>query len=165
MDRGRPVWRGSVCVRLPSASRARSLVGSTPEDDHAFVPLGTSPPGPPLGRPAPPTPTVPVRILVAVNDRFLRALRREAVDRTPVWFMRQAGRYLPEYRKLRGDRDILDAIREPEGAVELPLQPLRRMPVDAAIVFADIMVPVAAIGVPVRIEAGGGPGVGGARPE
>src|SRR4029453_10126134 len=93
----------------------------------------------------------PVRILWAVNDRFLRALRREPVDRTPVWFMRQAGRYLPEYRELRGDRNILDAIREPEVAVELTLQPLRRMPLDAAIVFADIMVPVAAIGVPVRI--------------
>jgi uroporphyrinogen decarboxylase len=92
-----------------------------------------------------------------VNDRFLRALRREPVDRTPVWFMRQAGRYLPEYRKLRGDRDILDAIREPEVAVELTLQPLRRMPLDAAIVFADIMVPVAAIGVSVRIESGVGP--------
>ena len=71
--------------------------------------------------------------------------------------MRQAGRYLPEYRELRGDRDILDAIREPEVAVELTLQPLRRMPLDAAIVFADIMVPVAAIGVPVRIEPGVGP--------
>jgi uroporphyrinogen decarboxylase len=92
-----------------------------------------------------------------VNDRFLRALRREPVDRTPVWFMRQAGRYLPEYRELRGDRDILDAIREPEVAVALTLQPLRRMPLDAAIVFADIMVPVAAIGVPVRIEANVGP--------
>jgi uroporphyrinogen decarboxylase len=83
-----------------------------------------------------------------VNDRLLRALRREPVDRTPVWFMRQAGRYLPEYRELRGDRDILEAVREPEVAVELTLQPLRRMPLDAAIVFADIML---------RIEPGVGP--------
>ena len=92
-----------------------------------------------------------------MNDRFLRALRREPVDRTPVWFMRQAGRYLPEYRELRGDRDILEAIREPELAVEITLQPLRRMPLDAAIVFSDIVVPLAAIGVDVRIEPGVGP--------
>ncbi len=91
------------------------------------------------------------------NDRFLRALRRETVDRTPVWFMRQAGRYLPEYRELRGSTDILETCRRPEHVLELTLQPLRRMPLDAAILFSDIMVPIAAIGVPVRIEAGRGP--------
>ena len=93
----------------------------------------------------------------AFQDRLLRALRREPVDRTPVWFMRQAGRYLPEYRNVRADGDILDAVRRPEAVVELTLQPLRRMPVDGAIVFSDIMVPLAAIGVPVRIESGFGP--------
>jgi uroporphyrinogen decarboxylase len=94
---------------------------------------------------------------VAPNDRFLRALRREPVDRTPVWFMRQAGRYLPEYREVRGDSDILDVCRDVNQAVEITLQPLRRMPLDAAIVFSDIMLPLAAIGVGVRIEAGAGP--------
>jgi uroporphyrinogen decarboxylase len=71
--------------------------------------------------------------------------------------MRQAGRYLPEYRALRGDGDILATLQRPDEVVELTMQPLRRMPVDAAILFSDIMVPLAAIGVPVRIEAGRGP--------
>jgi uroporphyrinogen decarboxylase len=71
--------------------------------------------------------------------------------------MRQAGRYLPEYRELRGERDILETIRRPEEAVEITLQPLRRMPLDAAIVFSDIVVPLAAIGLPIRVEQGRGP--------
>jgi uroporphyrinogen decarboxylase len=96
-------------------------------------------------------------VVPPLQDRLLRALRREPVDRTPVWFMRQAGRYLPEYRDVRADGDILDAVRRPEEVVELTLQPLRRMPVDGAIVFSDIMVPLAAVGVPVRIQSGFGP--------
>lgn len=91
------------------------------------------------------------------NDRLLRALHLEPEDRTPVWFMRQAGRYLPEYRELRGTADILATCRRPEQVLELTMQPLRRMPLDAAILFSDIMVPVAAVGVPVRIEPGRGP--------
>jgi uroporphyrinogen decarboxylase len=91
------------------------------------------------------------------NDRLLRALRRRPVDRTPVWFMRQAGRSLPEYRARRGDADILETCTRPDEVVELTLQPIRRMPLDAAILFSDIMVPLHAIGVPIRIEAGRGP--------
>ena len=91
------------------------------------------------------------------NDRLLRALKRRPVDRTPVWFMRQAGRSLPEYRERRGDADVLETCRQPDEVVELTLQPLRRMPLDAAILFSDIMVPLHAIGLPIRIETGRGP--------
>jgi uroporphyrinogen decarboxylase len=91
------------------------------------------------------------------EDRFLRACRSEPVDRTPVWFMRQAGRYLPEYRELRRGKDILELCRDPESVVEATLQPLRRMPLDAAILFSDIMVPVAATGIEVSIDPGVGP--------
>ena len=92
-----------------------------------------------------------------MKDRFLRACRREPVDRTPVWFMRQAGRYLPEYREVRGEGDILETCRHPDKVAEITLQPLRRMPVDAAVLFSDIMVPLEAVGVPVRIHPGRGP--------
>ena len=71
--------------------------------------------------------------------------------------MRQAGRYLPEYREVRGDGDILDTCRHPDQVAEITLQPVRRMAVDAAILFSDIMVPLSAVGVPVRIEPGIGP--------
>jgi uroporphyrinogen decarboxylase len=73
---------------------------------------------------------------------FLRACRGEVVDHVPVWFMRQAGRSLPEYRALRGEGSILDAIADPELACEVTLQPVRRYGVDAAILFSDIVVPV-----------------------
>jgi uroporphyrinogen decarboxylase len=71
--------------------------------------------------------------------------------------MRQAGRYLPEFRDVRGDRDVLETCRRPEDVVELTMQPLRRMPLDAAIVFSDIMVPLAAVGLAIRVEPGRGP--------
>ncbi|HYF44592.1 MAG TPA: uroporphyrinogen decarboxylase [Acidimicrobiales bacterium] len=88
---------------------------------------------------------------------FLRACRGEAVDRIPVWFMRQAGRSLPEYREKRGSGSILDAIRTPDLATEITLQPVRRYGVDAAILYSDIVVPVAAIGFGVDVEPGVGP--------
>ena len=88
---------------------------------------------------------------------FLSACRREPVPHVPVWFMRQAGRSLPEYRALRGSGNILDAVRHPELAAEVTLQPVRRYGVDAAILFSDIVVPVAAIGFGVDIRPGTGP--------
>ncbi|MDP8956034.1 MAG: uroporphyrinogen decarboxylase, partial [Actinomycetota bacterium] len=91
------------------------------------------------------------------SDRFLRACRREPVDRTPVWFMRQSGRYLPEYQDLKQGADVLELARNPELAVEATMLPLRRMAVDAAILFSDIMVPIEAVGVEVRIRPGSGP--------
>jgi uroporphyrinogen decarboxylase len=92
----------------------------------------------------------------AVPD-LVRACRREPVSRTPVWFMRQAGRSLPEYRAARGDGPILTAIRDAALSAELTLQPVQRYGVDAAILFSDIVVPLHAIGFGVEIEQGRGP--------
>jgi uroporphyrinogen decarboxylase len=92
-----------------------------------------------------------------LNDRFLRACRREAVDCTPIWLMRQAGRYLPEYRAVRERHAMLDVIRTPELAVEVTLQPLRRFALDAAIIFADILPPLIGMGIDLEFAKGEGP--------
>lgn len=89
-----------------------------------------------------------------MSGLLLRALRREATPRRPLWVMRQAGRYLPEYRALR-ERHSFEALsRDPALAAEVTLQPLARFPFDAAIVFADLMSPVGALGLDVRFEPG-----------
>ncbi|MGO8872369.1 MAG: uroporphyrinogen decarboxylase [Acidimicrobiales bacterium] len=88
---------------------------------------------------------------------FIRACRRQPVERVPVWFMRQAGRSLPEYRAARGTGSILDAIGQPELVAELTRQPVDRYGTDAAIFFSDIVVPVAAIGFGVDVAPGTGP--------
>ncbi|MFI5274197.1 MAG: uroporphyrinogen decarboxylase [Ktedonobacterales bacterium] len=92
-----------------------------------------------------------------MNDRFLRACWREPVDRTPIWFMRQAGRALPEYRALKQGHSLLEITRQPELAARITLQPVRRLGVDAAILYADIMSPLVAIGVDLEIVEGKGP--------
>src|SRR4051794_15401765 len=96
-------------------------------------------------------------VTASADSGFLRACRSLPVERTPVWFMRQAGRSLPEYRAIRGAGSILDAIAQPELAARITLQPVQRYGVDAAILYSDIVVPVAAIGFGVEIAPGTGP--------
>ncbi len=91
------------------------------------------------------------------DSAFIRTCRGLPTDRTPVWFMRQAGRSLPEYRAIRGAGTILRAIADPDLATEITLQPVRRYGVDAAILYSDIMTPVHAIGFGVDIAPGVGP--------
>ncbi len=91
-----------------------------------------------------------------MNDRFLKACRREPVDATPVWFMRQAGRYMAEYRTLRQKYSMLEMCRTPELAAQVTLQPIK-LGVDAAILFSDILIPLEPMGAPVEFAKGEGP--------
>ena len=92
-----------------------------------------------------------------MNDRFLRACRREWTDCVPVWFMRQAGRYMEEYRAVRAKHSILEVCKTPELAAQVTLQPIERFPLDAAIIFADILLPLEPMGLRITFEEGEGP--------
>ena len=95
--------------------------------------------------------------VLAKDSPFLRACRREPVPYTPVWYMRQAGRSLPEYREVRAGVPMLESCTRPDLITEITLQPVRRFPVDAAIFYSDIVVPLKAIGVGIDIKPGVGP--------
>jgi len=92
-----------------------------------------------------------------VNDRFLKACRREPVDATPVWFMRQAGRYMAEYRAIRARHTLLEICRQPDLATQVTLQPVEKLEIDAAILFSDLLLPLAPMGIPFDFVKGEGP--------
>ncbi len=92
-----------------------------------------------------------------MNDRILKAIRREPVDATPVWFMRQAGRVLPRYRESRAMRDMFSILREPEAAAEITAMPLEYFAVDAAVLYNDLVTPFLAAGLDLEMQPGVGP--------
>src|SRR5690606_17020525 len=92
-----------------------------------------------------------------MNDRLIRALRREPVDRTPVWFMRQAGRSLPKYRESRAEQGMFEIIRDPERAAEITAMPLEYYPVDACVLYNDLSTPFFGAGLEVTLVPGLGP--------
>lgn len=108
----------------------------------------------PAGQAQTPTTATPDAVR---ESAFLKACRREPVPHTPVWFMRQAGRSLPEYRKVREGIPMLESCTRPELVTEITLQPVRRHGVDAAIYYSDIVVPLKAIGIDLDIKPGVGP--------
>ena len=94
------------------------------------------------------------------SNRLLQTAHFEHSDCTPVWFMRQAGRYLPEYRRIREKHGLMEMFKTPELAAEITLQPTRVLPVDAAIIFADILLPLEGMGIRVDFAPSGGPAIG-----
>src|SRR5947208_12140399 len=96
----------------------------------------------------------------APHSRFVRACRCEPVDVTPIWLMRQAGRYMAEYRTVRQQHSILEICKTPEIAAEVSITAAEKLDVDAAIIFADLLLPLEVMGLPVRFAAGDGRVVG-----
>ncbi len=95
--------------------------------------------------------------VACVSDRFLRACRRQPVDLTPVWFMRQAGRYMPQYRAVRARHGLLEICQNPERAAEVTITAAEELGVDAAIIFADLLLPALPLGFHLHFNSGEGP--------
>src|SRR6202167_2079773 len=93
----------------------------------------------------------------APNSTFVRACKSQPVDRTPVWFMRQAGRYMPEYRAVRKNHSLLEICKKPALAAEVTITAAEILGIDAAIIFADLLLPLEVMGLPFHFSAGGGP--------
>src|SRR5215472_5867538 len=93
----------------------------------------------------------------APNSSFVRACRRHSVDHTPVWFMRQAGRYMPEYRAIRKQHSLLEICKNPNLAAHVTIEAAEILGVDAAIIFADLLLPFEVMGLPFHFSAGEGP--------
>src|SRR6201981_621813 len=93
----------------------------------------------------------------APNSRFIRACKAQPIDRTPVWFMRQAGRYMSEYRAVRKQHSLIEICKKPELAAEVTITAAETLGVDAAIIFADLLLPLEVMGLPFRFEAAEGP--------
>src|ERR1044072_4522738 len=93
----------------------------------------------------------------APNSRFVRACRAQPVDRTPVWVMRQAGRYMAEYRAVRKQHSLIEICKKPELAAEVTITAAESLGVDAAIIFADLLLPLEALGLPFHFSSGEGP--------
>src|SRR5690554_603532 len=94
---------------------------------------------------------------MSYNDTFIKACRKETVNTVPVWYMRQAGRYDPDYRKIKENYSLLEICKQPELAAEITLMPVHKLGVDAAILYSDIMNPVASIGIDFDIVKNIGP--------
>jgi uroporphyrinogen decarboxylase len=97
------------------------------------------------------------RFMSAPNSIFVRACKSQPVDRTPVWFMRQAGRYMPEYRAIRKQHSLLEICKKPELAAQVTIEAAEILDVDAAIIFADLLLPLEVMGLPFHFSAGEGP--------